>query len=132
MPCIVTMLRPLAVLVLAAAPLCGKAETLSRTWTPLTDGQARAVEGALALHSLRSHIREGGSIRQWGRENRAALSQSGSGNWGVILQRGEGHSALLEQTGDGNAHAILQAGRGAEAEVEQDGGDVGLTLQFNW
>jgi hypothetical protein len=126
------MLRFLAVLVLALMPVAAWPETLSHTWTPGSDREIRSVRGALALHSLRSHVREGGSIRQWGRNNRAALSQSGSGNWGVILQHGDDHDATLEQSGGGNAHAILQAGREARAEVTQDGGDVGVTFQYGW
>lgn len=126
------MRRLLAALALAAAPIGADAETLSHTWTPRTSEQAQAIRGALALHSLRKHLRSGGTVRQWGRDNRAALSQSGSGNWGAILQRGDGHSARLEQAGDGNAHAILQAGREAEAEVRQEGGELGVTLQIGW
>ena len=126
------MRHAIAILALVAVPFCVQAESLSHTWTPRTDGQAQAVRGALALHSLRSRLREGGTIRQWGREIRAALSQSGSGNWGAILQRGDGHDARLKQKGGGNAHAILQAGRETEAEVEQDGDEVGVTLQYGW
>ncbi|TNC52031.1 curlin [Rubellimicrobium rubrum] len=126
------MRRVIAIFALAALPLCAQAESLSHTWTPRTEAQAHAIRGALALHSLRSRLREGGTIRQWGRENRAALSQSGSGNWGAILQRGDDHDARLKQKGDGNAHAILQAGRETEAEVEQDGDEVGVTLQYGW
>ena len=126
------MFRPFAVLLLALVPLAAEADTHSTTWTPRTTRQADALRAGLALHSLRTELRSGGTVRQWGRDNLAALSQSGSGNWGGIYQRGSGHSATLTQSGDGNAHAIVQAGRDTAADVDQAGGEVGLTLQIGW
>lgn len=125
------MLRSL-VLLLALVPVAAGAETLSATWAPRTARQADALRTGLALYSLREGLRNGGTVRQWGRDNLAALSQSGTGNWGGVVQRGRGHSATLEQSGTGNAHAILQAGRGAEAAVSQRGGEIGLTLQLGY
>lgn len=125
-------MRHLPALLLALVPLAAPAETLSHSWTPRTTLEADALRAGLVLHSLRDSLRNGGSIRQWGRDNLAALSQSGSGNLGAILQRGDGHSARLDQSGEANAHAILQVGRGAEATVTQRGGELGVTLQLGW
>jgi hypothetical protein len=125
------MLRALAVLLLLL-PLPAPAETLSRTWTPRTEAQADALRTGLALRALRQDLRNGGTVRQWGRDNLAALRQSGSANWGVIHQRGNDHTATLDQSGSGNAHVILQAGRGAEAHVAQRGGEVGVTVQLGY
>lgn len=124
------MLRTLAILLLL--PFAAPAETLSTTWTPQTARQADALRAGLALHALRNDLRNGGTVRQWGRDNRAALRQSDSGNWGAIVQRGSGHTATLDQTGAGNAHAIVQAGRSAEAHVAQGGGEIGVTLQLGY
>lgn len=124
------MLRVLAILLLL--PLAAPAETLSTTWTPQTKAQADALRAGLALRAMRQDLRNGGSVRQWGRDNLAALRQSGSGNWGGIHQRGTGHRAALDQSGSGNAHVILQAGRNAEAHVVQNGGEVGVTVQLGY
>jgi hypothetical protein len=126
------MFRPVAALLLGCLPLAAPAETLTHTWTPRTIEEADALRLGLALYSLNREVRSGGTIRQWGRDNAAALLQSGGGNWGAIIQGGEGHHAALRQTGGGNAHAIIQAGRGAEAAVEQTGGEVGVTVQVGW
>ena len=120
------MRRHLAVLLLALAPMAAGAETFSTTWTPRTSQEGEALRAGLGLHSA---LRNGGLIRQAGRDNVAALTQSGSGNLGVIVQRGRDHSATLTQTGTGNAHAIIQLGRGATTEVTQTGGEAGVTIQ---
>ena len=125
-------MRHLLAVVLALAPLGVQAETLSYTWTPRTAGEADALRAGLMLYSLRENLRNGGTVRQWGSDNFASLSQSGSGNFGTVLQRGDGHDAILEQNGGGNAHAIIQAGRGAEAEVVQRGGEIGATIQLGY
>jgi hypothetical protein len=126
------MRRSLTILALSLMPFGAAAETLSYTWTPRTAQEAEAIRLGLALYGLRQEIRSGGSIRQWGRDNAAALLQSGEGNWGVIRQRGDGHRATLDQQGGGNAHAVLQAGEGAEATVTQTGREVGVTIQFGF
>ena len=126
------MLRRFAVLLVALAPVVAEADTLSYTWTPSTAEEADAFRAGLMLYSLHNELRNGGTVRQWGRENFAALTQSGGGNWGAIVQNGSGHSATLTQTGGGNAHAIIQAGEGATAEVTQTGGEAGITVQVGF
>jgi hypothetical protein len=121
----------LAVL-LVLVPLAAPAETLTATWSPRTAREADFLRGALALHAFRNALRNEGSVRQDGRDNLAALSQSGRGNLGVIRQQGRGHSTVLEQSGDLNAQVILQGGRGAELEVVQEGGEIGVTVQIGW
>lgn len=121
------MRRHLAVLLLALAPVAAEAETLSATWTPRTTREGEAFRAGLGLQTA---LRNGGIIRQAGRDNLAALSQSGSGNQGVIVQRGRDHSATLTQTGTGNAYAIIQLGRGATTDVTQTGGEAGITVQL--
>ena len=100
-------MRSLLAALVLLLPLSAHAETLSYTWSPRSPREAQALRAGLALHSLRDGLRSGGTVLQWGRNNRAALSQSGTGQFGAILQRGNGHSARLDQSGDGNAHAIL-------------------------
>lgn len=130
------MPRPHAILALALWPalwpLAAPAESLTATWAPATRQEAEALRLALTLHGLRTELRNGGTVRQWGRGHLAALAQGGRGNLGVILQQGEDHVATLSQEGDGNAHAILQAGRGGTAAVEQRGGEIGVTFQLGW
>ena len=126
------MLRAVAVAIVALAPFAAQADTLSYTWTPRTAQEADALRGGLILYSLHNELRNGGTVRQWGRDNFAALSQSGGGNWGAIVQNGSDHSATLTQTGNGNAHAIVQAGHGASADVTQTGGEAGITVQVGF
>ncbi len=126
------MTRHLAALALALLPSAAWPEQITHTWSPRTSEEAAALRTGLALWSLRGSLRNGGTVRQWGRDNLAVLSQGGAGNWGAVVQGGEGHVARLSQTGTGNAHAIVQAGRGAEAEVDQQGGELGVTVQIGW
>ncbi len=126
------MRHRLAVLALVLLPCAAPAEQVTHGWAPRTAEEAQALRLGLALWSLRSGLQNGGTVRQWGRDNLAALSQGGTGNWGAVVQRGDGHSAVLSQSGDGNAHMILQAGRGAQAEVAQEGGELGVTVQIGW
>ena len=120
------MLRPFAVLFLVLAPLAAEAETYSKTWSPRGGRASEALRLAFEAQALRS----GASILQSGRNNHAALEQSGTGSQGLIVQRGRDHSATLTQTGDANSHAIIQLGRGARTEVAQQGGEAGVTFQY--
>lgn len=120
------MPRPLAVLLLALAPLAAPAEPLTGTRPPPT---SRAAE-AILLGAERQARHSGAAIRQSGRGNEAALSQSGTGNEGLIVQRGTGHSAILVQTGTGNASTIVQLGRGRSSVVVQMGGETGTAVQI--
>ena len=127
------MIRPLVLsTLLAATALPALAEQVSYTWTPRDAREAQALSVGLALVSLRQGLRDGATVEQWGRDNAAALSQSGGGNWGLIRQDGDGHAASLSQTGGNNAHAIIQGGTGARADVAQTGGQAGITLQYGW
>jgi hypothetical protein len=124
------MLRALAVTMLLASPVtAGQVEWV---WSPRTGDEAAALRTGLALYALREQVRSGGSVRQWGRDNAAALVQRGSGNWGAVVQRGEGHAARLTQEGGGNVGAVVQIGRGARADIAQRGGETGVTVQVGW
>jgi hypothetical protein len=120
------MFRPFAVLLLAAAPLVAEAETLSANWSPRGGRASEALRLAFEAQALRSGV----SVLQSGRNNQAALGQSGTGQQALIVQRGSNHSATLTQTGDPNAYAIVQLGRGGRAEVAQTGGETGVTVQY--
>ncbi|EYD75454.1 hypothetical protein Rumeso_02937 [Rubellimicrobium mesophilum DSM 19309] len=122
------MFRPIAILLLVLSPLGAGAETLSATWTPHGDRAGEALRRAFEAQALR----RGASVLQSGRNNQAALSQSGADNQGLIVQRGSGHSATLDQTGGGNAYAIIQLGRGARTQVAQTGGEAGVSVQYGW
>lgn len=113
------MIRALAV-ALALVPLGAWADMTS------TSG-ARAAE-AIRLGAERQALRSGVTLRQSGRGNEAAMSQSGT-NQGIIVQRGRGHFALLSQTGTGNAATIVQLGRGSSVVVEQTGGESTTSVQ---
>ena len=126
------MLRSLTLALMLGLAAPATAEQLTLTWEPRDAREARLLSGALAIQSARSHVRSGGRIEQWGRDNAAGLRQEGGGNWGLIRQDGEGHEATLDQSGGGNAHAIVQGGRGARADVAQTGRELGLTLQYGW
>lgn len=119
------MVRPLAVLLLALAPLAAGAETRSYTWTP------QSAQGAGALQAgVSRYVPQGGAvIRQAGQGNQATLSQSGAGDRALVVQRGSGNSASLDQAGGGNSYALIQLGRDATADVAQTGGQAGITVQ---
>jgi hypothetical protein len=119
------MFRPFAVSLLLLAPIAAEAETLSATWIP----RGRASE-ALRLAFEAQALRSGASVLQSGRNNQAAIGQSGTGNQGLIVQRGKDHSAILSQTGGDNSQTIIQLGRGASTEVAQTGGESGVTVQY--
>jgi len=117
----------LALLAPADPALAG---TLSLHLQPRTAQEARALNAAITLYSIHRDIRSGADVRQTGRNNAAALRQSGPDNRGIIRQRGADHSARLDQSGGGNAQVILQFGRGAHADIRQTGGQAGIVLQF--
>ncbi|WP_210527146.1 hypothetical protein [Rubellimicrobium arenae] len=126
------MLRIAALLLFTLLPIVSGAETLSYTWMPRTEQEARSIRLGLTLLTLRDRLRNEGVIRQRGDANSATLSQSGSGNRGAIYQRGRDHRASLDQTGNRNAHVIIQGGQGTASDVTQQDGDLGVTLQYGW
>lgn len=121
------MIRSLAVLLIALAPLSAGAETITYTWMPRSDQRTEALLEALGRQAQRN----GATVRQAGQGNEAEVVQSGTGNQGVIIQRGRDNSATLTQTGTSNSYAIIQLGRGNTADVAQTGGEAGVTIQIS-
>jgi hypothetical protein len=128
--------RLLLVAALAAAPLTAPLiaaadAVASVTLTPRNDREVGLMRLGLGLYALREHLRDGGTIRQFGQQNAATLVQ-GSGNWGLIEQRGTGHTAALEQSGTGNVQGVFQSGKGTFAAVNQTGGQTGIVIQYGF
>jgi len=114
--------------VLPAAPVAADG-AISLTLSPRNQRQADALRLGLGLYALHQHIEAGGTVRQFGRDNAAALAQRGTANWGVIDQRGSGHTGTLTQTGNSNVYGLFQSGRGTIAHVGQTGnGGTGVTI----
>jgi len=124
------MLRALAITMLLASPV--SAGQVEWVWSPRTGDEAAALRAAFALQALREQMRSGGTLRQRGRDNAAALVQRGGGNRAAIIQSGDGHAARLTQEGGGNVGAVVQIGRGARADITQRGGEIGVTVQIGW
>ncbi len=131
------MFRRLVVIAaLAAAPLAtpmtaAADAVVSLTLTPRNDREAGLMRLGLGLYALREHLRDGGTIRQFGQDNAATLVQ-GRGNWGLIEQRGTGHAATLVQNGTGNVQGLFQSGKGGLAAVSQSGGQTGIVIQHGF
>lgn len=107
--------------------------TVGLTLTPQSRDAERALRAGLAIYGIANDIRASGSIRQFGRDNRAGLAQDGRGHLGIVHQEGRGHTGTLTQTGRSNAHGLFQFGRGANADIRQDGvGRSGVTVQFGF
>lgn len=115
-------------LLLLASPTA--ADTVTRSFEPRGEGEARALTLLLAGLSLREHLDAGGSARDWLDANALALLDPGQGDWAVVRQRGRGHAATVSQDGGGNALALLQLGEGARADLAQDGGDGAVVVQW--
>lgn len=106
---------------------------LTLNLTPRNQQEADILRLGLALYALDRHIDAGGTIRQFGRDNAAALAQRGQGNWGLVDQRGQGHVGTLSQTGNNNTYALFQRGKGTEAHVTQTGNrGAGVTIQYGF
>ncbi len=115
-------------LLLLGSPL--GAETLTRSFVPRDEGEARALTLLVAGLSLREHLDAGGSARDWAEANEKALRHPAQGDWAVVRQRGEGHDASVSQQRGGNALALLQFGEATEADLAQDGGDGAVVVQW--
>ncbi len=115
-------------LLLLASP--GAAETLTRSFEPRDEREARALTLLLAGLSLREHLDAGGRAGDWAATNAEELLRPGEGDWALVRQRGEGHEAQVSQGGGGNALALLQFGEGARADLAQDGEDGAVVVQW--
>jgi hypothetical protein len=107
--------------------------SISLTYIPQNQKQARAVQAGLLIYSIVNDVKGGASIRQTGKNNSGAIGQNGKGNLGIIHQEGRGHSGTLQQTGYGNAFGIFQFGKKTRADVNQAGnGNTGAVFQWGW
>ncbi len=106
------------------------ATTLSLSLNARNADEARVLSTAITLYAIHRDIRSGADIRQVGRNHLVQLTQSGSGNQGIIRQRGRDHDASLTQRGGHNAQVILQYGQGARADIRQTGGQAGILIQI--
>ncbi len=134
-------LAPLAGLVLGAAalaaPLPASAGSMTMVFTPKGDA-ADLLQAGLQIYSLveqskgkkrKNHAK----VDQKGRDNAAALHQTGAGNYGLIVQRGKGHNATVSQAGYDNALGVFQFGKNADLDYVQDGaGQASIVLQGGW
>lgn len=123
-----------AALAVAAGPAA--AGSFSFRLTPGGDS-ADLIRSGLQIYGLvneaQSKSKNRATVNQKGRDNAAALSQTGAGNTGLVYQRGKGHGATLIQGGRDNAFGIFQFGRATNADVVQTGrGGVGLVFQGGW
>lgn len=95
--------------------------------------QAEAIRRGLKLYSIANNVRNRASVKQAGKGNGAAISQSGTGNAASIIQLGRGHSATVTQDGNDNTLGVLQLGKKTKTSATQTGnGNVGFIVQGGW
>ena len=106
----------------------------SITFTLLPQGRdAQIIRDGLMIYSLFQDAKNRAKVDQKGRNNAAAIAQSGRGHYAQVFQRGQDHRATIDQSGYGNALAVFQFGKGANAHAVQNGaGQVGLVFQHGW
>ena len=131
-----TLMAGLVAATLGAAAMASPAAaggSLSFSITPNNAEDARAMRTGMQVYSLFNGARNGGSIRQNGRNNEAGLGQNGHGNVGIVHQEGDGHSGTVQQNGNHNAYGLFQFGENTDGHVVQNGnGQTGATFQFGW
>ena len=96
---------------------------------------AELIRTGLALYSLTRSFRKNNRARvsQQGSGNGAAVAQHGVNNSASIFQRGRGNSGSISQNGNNNAFALFQFGRRGNTAVTQNGdGNVGLRFEGGW
>ena len=129
------LMAGLVAVTIGAAALPAPAEaggSVNFTYTP-QGRDAAMIRDGLRLYSLYSTFRNHASTNQKGRNNGAAISQSGYGNLAHVFQRGSGHSATIDQSGRNNAFGVFQFGRNTSANAAQYGnGNVGFVFQGGW
>jgi hypothetical protein len=84
----------------------------------VVDQQGRDNGAAVGQTGLRNNA----GIYQRGESNFGQTSQTGASNTGSIYQVGRNNSGTITQTGDNNAACIIQLGRNNSANVTQTGG----------
>ncbi|MEZ5827715.1 MAG: curlin [Hyphomicrobiales bacterium] len=115
-----------------ATPASAGSFTISLT--PRGDS-ADLIRNGLQIYGIVNELqgKNKAKVDQKGRDNAAAVSQSGAGNYGLVYQRGRSHSATLSQAGRNNTYGIFQFGKATNVDVVQVGrGDVGLVFQGGW
>jgi len=103
----------------------------SRTFVLTPKGkQAEVIRESLRVYGWAQQAKNTAGVDQRGRNNAAAVSQSGRGNYGAVVQRGSNNSATLAQNGKNNALAVFQIGRGHTLDASQNGnGNAGIVVQ---
>jgi len=117
-----------------AATAPASAGSFTFTLTPHGDS-GDLIRSGLQIYGMVNGLKgkNHAKVKQKGRNNAAAVRQSGKGNYGLVYQKGQGHQASMTQAGRSNAFGLFQFGKATNADVVQVGrGEVGLVFQGGW